>query len=76
MHKQPKRFFFDAVVLSDDKIARAYCAKHAIPYTGTIGILKADCLDGSITVNYADKILKEMIKEGFYSPVQTISSIL
>lgn len=68
--------FREGIVVTDDKTARAYCASHNILYTGTIGILKACCLDGSLAIEEADTILQEMIQNGFYSPVQTISDIL
>lgn len=68
--------FRKGVVVSDDKAARVYCSNYDIIYTGTIGILKACCIDGSLSVENADNILHEMIQCGFYSPVQTISDIL
>ncbi|MBA2368489.1 MAG: hypothetical protein H0V82_05635 [Candidatus Protochlamydia sp.] len=63
-------------VISDDRAARSICNEKNIPYTGTIGILKACYLDKSLTLSDADSILKIMITNGFYSPVRTISDIL
>lgn len=37
------------VVVSDDRAARGGCAEHGVPFTGTIGILKACCRDGALT---------------------------
>ena len=65
-----------ANVVTDDRAARSQCLKMNIPTTGTIGILKASVLDGSIDLKAADDILAKMISAGFYSPVQKISGIL
>ena len=47
-----------------------------IPFTGTVGILKAALLDGQITLNPADDILSKMIKKEFYSPIRSFADIL
>ena len=47
-----------------------------IPFTGTVGILKASLLDGQVTLDQADDILSKMIKAGFYSPVRSIADIV
>ncbi len=64
---------YGGVVVSDDRTARRYCAEQGILVTGTIGILKACWLEGSITVDEADNILSRMVEAGFYSPVQSIA---
>jgi hypothetical protein len=46
-----------------------------IPFTGTVGILKASMLDGQISISRADEILLRMIRAGFYSPIRSISTI-
>jgi predicted nucleic acid-binding protein len=58
------------VVVSDDRAARLCCTEKGIAVTGTIGILKACCIDGSITEKEADGILHAMIAAGFYSPIR------
>lgn len=63
------------IVVTDDRAARNYCARVNIPVTGTIGILKACIQDKLIPLEDADSILNKMITVGFYSPVQSISSI-
>lgn len=65
-----------AVVVTDDRAARTVCDEHRIPYTGTVGILKALCLDGSLTCEEADTCLGQMVQEGFYSPVRRIRDVL
>jgi len=39
-------------------------------------ILKAGVIDGTIPLNQADTVLDRMIKQGFYSPVRSISEII
>jgi len=51
-------------------------AERQIPVTGTIGILKALCLDKTVTAEQANAILGRMVDTGFYSPVRRISDIL
>lgn len=66
----------DGIVVSDDRLARRCCSERKIPVTGTIGILLACCRDGTIEELEADTILAEMIRQGFYSPVQQIGGLL
>ena len=40
------------------------------------GLLKAGVIDGTININQADMVLDRMIKQGFYSPVRSISEII
>jgi predicted nucleic acid-binding protein len=66
----------DRIVVTDDRSARQQCNHSHIPFTGTIGILKACVRDGVIELNQADIYLDKMIKQGFYSPVRSISEII
>jgi hypothetical protein len=63
-------------VISDDRACRNHCAEMHVPVTGTIGILKAACIDHSLAPHEADRILDAMIAAGFFSPVQRISALL
>jgi len=63
------------IVVSDDRAARKQCHQLHIPYTGTIGILKASVSEGRISGDQADIYLDRMIRQGFYSPVRSISEI-
>jgi predicted nucleic acid-binding protein len=60
------------IVVTDDRTARECCVERGMAFTGTLGVLKSCCGDGTLTVEDADAILQSMIKAGFYSPVQTI----
>jgi predicted nucleic acid-binding protein len=64
------------IVVTDDRAARDCCTEHRILFTGTIGILKACCMDRTITTADADLILQNMIQEGYHSPVRRISDII
>jgi predicted nucleic acid-binding protein len=64
------------IVVTDDRSARQQCNHSHIPFTGTIGILKACVRDGAIELNQADIYLDKMIEQGFYSPVRSISEII
>lgn len=64
------------VVATDDRAARTACEAHDVRYTGTLGILKASCLDGQLSVQDADDLLATMVRQGFYSPIRRIRDIL
>lgn len=58
------------------RAARSACADRGIGMTGTIGILKACSIDGTLSPQQADDILEAMIGSGFYAPVRRISDLL
>jgi len=64
------------MVVTDDRAARECCIEHGVSVTGTIGILKACCLDQTLKTADADLILTTMIEKGYLSPVRRISDIL
>lgn len=64
------------IAATDDRAARSCCAERGIPVTGSIGILKALCIDRTITPEDADAILARMANAGFYSPVRRVSDLL
>ena len=66
----------DGVVATDDRAARRWCYELGIPVTGTIGILKALCVDRALSADDADAVLARMVEIGFYSPVRRISDLL
>ena len=66
----------DGIVVTDDKFARKICSKKGIKVTGTIGVLKKLCMKDILQPQEADSILQEMVRYGFYSPVNKISGIL
>ena len=65
-----------AIVATDDRVARNQCHLDQIPFTGTIGILKASVSAGQLPLHQADAVLDKMIAAGFYSPVRSLSGIM
>lgn len=66
----------NGIVVTDDRMARNCCKENHVSVTGTIGILKAVHQEGLINIDKANRMLKQMIKKGFYSPVSNISDVL
>jgi predicted nucleic acid-binding protein len=64
------------IVATDDRAARATAREHGVACTGTIGILKACCLDGVLAASQADAVLESMVEAGFFAPVRNISGLL
>ena len=64
------------VVVTDDRVARERCAEQGVPFTGTIGILKACCRSGALAPPEADAVLRVMTDAGYHSPVRRISDLL
>jgi len=65
-----------AVVITDDRTARMRCSLMKIPFTGTVGILKASLIDEQISLDQANESLCKMIEAGFYSPIRSIADIV
>ncbi len=64
-----------ATVMTDDRAARRQCSRMGVPFSGTIGILKACMRHGVITLEQADRCLARMMEAGFYSPVRSMADI-
>lgn len=63
-------------VATDDRAARMCCIERQILCTGTVGILKASCLNKTLVPATADTLLETMVANGFYSPVNRITDVL
>jgi predicted nucleic acid-binding protein len=64
------------IVVTDDRAARECCNERGVGFTGTVGILKACCLEGALSPGEADTILASMIDAGYHSSVQRISDLV
>ena len=64
------------VFACDDKAARKEAELLGVKLTGTLGILIKAVRENIVGVEPADKILKKMISEGFYSPARSIRKIM
>ena len=56
----------------DDQLARKEATRLTILLTGTIGILMKAIRLGLINNSNANELLQEMVRQGFYSPMQRI----
>jgi len=63
-------------VLTDDLDARKTANILGVPVSGTIGVLVRCVEKGIATKDEADKILREMIERGFYSPISDLDEII
>ena len=59
---------------SDDHIARMLARTHGIALSGSIGILLAHIQRGTLTLNQANSILKQMIAAGYRAPVDDLGT--
>ncbi len=64
------------IVVTDDRAARDCCSEQGVRFTGTIGILKACCVDKTLSLPDADAILDAMIAAGYHAPVRRISDLV
>lgn len=64
------------VVATDDRTARNCCFDSGVPFTGTIGILKACVRDDALSLQEADDVLRATTGAGYHSPVRRISAVV
>ncbi len=64
------------IVATDDRAARSCCFDRGVVFTGTVGILKACVLDGTLSPRGADDVLRAMTAAGYHSPVGRISALV
>ena len=62
--------------LTDDRLARNYCKKNNINFSGTIGCLILSIQKKIIDLTTANEILNKMIQNGFYSPVRKLDDFI
>ena len=62
--------------LTDDSDARKMANVLGVPVSGTIGVLVRCVEKGIITKDEGNRILKEMIEKGFYSPISDLDEVL
>jgi predicted nucleic acid-binding protein len=60
---------------SDDRAARTEAALLHVTITGTIGVLLRGVKKNVIDISEGDRLLKRMIKTGFFSPVNSLRLI-
>lgn len=62
--------------LTDDSDARKMANILGVPVSGTIGVLVRCVEKGIITKEEGNRILREMIEKGFYSPISNLDEVL
>ncbi len=60
---------------SDDKKARQVAKEQGLEVCGTLGTLKLAVEEGMISIEEADKVLGEMIRGGYRSPIQSMKEL-
>lgn len=63
-------------IATDDKDARQWAVRLAIPHTGTLGILAMLVKQGTITLLEGNTCLRQMIERGYHSPIQKIDDLV
>jgi len=68
--------FRKMTLLTDDHDARKVANIMEIPVSGTIGVLTLCVKRGLLSKEQGNKILKNMILKGFYSPVESLDEVM
>ena len=63
------------VFFSDDKKARQVAKQQGLSVSGTLGTLQLAIEMGKISIEEADKVLAEMIRGGYRSPIQSMRKL-
>ena len=62
-------------VLTDDRDARKLAAQMQVPISGTLGVLTQLVKDGRTSLSSADQVLRDMIANGYRSPVSSLKNL-
>jgi predicted nucleic acid-binding protein len=62
----------NALLATDDQLARRAAKLHGIELIGTVGVLKTCAQSGLLSQPEAQQKLEEMIAAGYYSPVSRL----
>ncbi len=63
-------------ILTDDLDARRHAQKFGVPVSGTIGVLVLSVGKKIISREQGNYLLSEMIRKGFYSPIESLDEVL
>lgn len=64
------------VLAIDDKAGRRLGLQYKVSLTGTVGILVRGIREKYLTPSTANRLLKEMIRNGYYSPVENLDELI
>ena len=65
----------DAMLYTDDLLARSSARQEGIDVSGTLGVLAKLVFKGYLSVKEADRHLRTMIAHGYRSPVDSLSDL-
>jgi predicted nucleic acid-binding protein len=66
----------DAVLATDDVVARRVAQQQAIPVTGTLGLLVFAVRQRLLNLDEGNRLLAEMIAHGYHSPLFRLDELL
>ncbi|MFQ6120500.1 MAG: hypothetical protein ACE5KE_11545 [Methanosarcinales archaeon] len=66
----------DLKVLTDDKDARKLAQRRGVPVSGTIGVLVEAVREGLLSLEEGNTMLSDMIKNGYFSPYETLDDLI
>jgi len=65
-----------ALLATDDLKTRKHVQQSGGKVTGTLGILKGLVEDGHLSIEEGDRVLRAMIEEGYFSPVDSLTRLI
>ena len=66
----------DVLFFSDDRKARRVAQEHGVEISGTLGLLKLDVEEGTLSAGEADAVLSQMIDGGYHAPIRSMNELL
>jgi predicted nucleic acid-binding protein len=63
-------------IITDDLDVRKYAQRCGIPVSGTIGILVLGVKRSMLSLDEGNRLLRQMIQAGYYSPFSSLDSLL
>lgn len=64
------------MLATDDKAGRRLGLQYKVSLTGTVGVLIRGIREGYLTLSTGNRILKEMIRYEYYSPVESLDELI
>ena len=65
----------NGTLITDDRDARRYARRLGVAISGTLGVLALSVRRRILTLPEADSVLQAMIKQGYYSPANSLTDI-
>ena len=65
----------NGTLFSDDRDARRYAARLGVSVSGTLGTLALCARKRHLTLDQANSLLADMIREGYHSPINVLEEV-